>query len=284
MIRDLRIDYIKGVCMLLIVLCNLLFVVLKFPSGEYFAYYWLKAAVPLLFAVHAYLVFSHPLKSFKVNVRNLFSRCVCPYFLVQIVLFLFFFSIGSLSLSDFSAKYLSAYGIGVGCYFFFVFLQYFVVVRLIKFLEDRFSFGLVFWGVTLAFFSWCFELLSIHFGLSEYFYVVSVFSYLFLIFLGMFVARFGWKFRGSLFLGVLGFFFVWVFAYSDVSSFPFFYSLPLALDRHFPSYFYHVFVFCPAVLFFYSRLPSFVSSFFCFLGRNSWYIYLLQMSLFVFFL
>ena len=279
---DPFLDFIKGYCILCVILAHSLPETWRYNS--LFAL-WGGIQVPLFLLLqvfHAYKKGVYP----YINIEKLIRRIVLPFVIVEGVLscyYFFFTTEDEDSLMIVCKQLLAVGGLGPGSYYFWVYLQ-------IAFLLPLFWSGfqkLSMHQMLIVFIVLCLGvdiILSIV-RIPEWLYRLLAIRYLFLIFLGAYIAKNGSVIINGkvLFMSLASLFVTVFFAYSNYDLEPFFYNTDWKTHRWI-CYYYISSLFIYLLWLLYERLLTiqWLHSFILEIGRCSYEIFLFQLIVFYF--
>lgn len=124
--HDSFIDFLKAYCILVVVFCH------GFPFLNAVGYPIWGAEIPIFFIIQVFHCYKRPPK--PVNWETIVKRILVPFFLIEIVLFGFYYIKGSDY--DFSIALISG-GIGPGSYYPWVYIQMAIIIPLFRSIFER---------------------------------------------------------------------------------------------------------------------------------------------------
>ena len=277
---DPFIDFLKGVCIILVVITHCLP-----PVVEKYSLFplWGRTAVPIFFIIQAFHAFKHNSTHISFKIKKLWHRITMPFLITEfaIALFLFLFS-KNISWSIYINRIFDK-GYGPGEYYPWIYLQFAFILSItvpitlkIKSLWKK--------ALFFIFISQLFELLCCIIHPQEWpFFSRSFFRYSFLIFFGYIAATKGFSINWKTIL--LSFFSLGLtslFVYFNIDLSPFFFDNYQWKFCHWPCYFYIPYLF----LFVLSKLQLLIKRFhlnnlFIQIGQYSYEIFLFQMFYFI---
>ena len=218
---DPFIDYLKGVCILFVVLTHCL------PKQEYILFsLWGAQAVPLFLLIQVFHAYKKGIEQVQLsfNLKKLFHRILKP--------FLFLLCIEVVLLSIYRQDFVSvlkgailAGGIGPGSYYVWIYLQFFFLLPIVAVIIRKLKLNSFwcFFGFTLL----CVivEIICSYIHPHPAIYRLLFIRYIYLIYLGYLWVSFGIvinKLTAS--LSLLSIVFILLFAYGDLNLEPLFYS------------------------------------------------------------
>ena len=237
---DPLIDYIKGLCIIFVVMTHSMS---RRELNDVLFPFWGDTAVPIFLIIQ---VFHYYKKGFNIrmpNVVNLWKRIIVPFIIMIALMFLIqFFIYYDVTDGIFSPKLYWGKR-GPGSYYFFVFLEFSLIIPLFAPLFKRFSWK---WCLILfACLSQLLEMISCIIQCPDYIYRILFIRYIFLIFTGYLIATKGIEInKFTIFVGIIGFFFLYIFNYTDIDLEPFFYTSLINWKYcHWICYFYILYLF-----------------------------------------
>lgn len=187
---DPFIDFLKGLCIISVVLTHSIFYnwqnIIGFP-------FWGAQAVPIFLIIQSYHVFKKD--EFKLNFVNILRRIVLPFVVVQTVFVIeilvrYFNGSGLLTTPIFN--FIKSGGFGPGSYYFWIYLQFALVLLPVCYLiQHIFNFKPYVWFLGFIFVSESTELLCSFINIEPWIYRLLAFRYLFLIVGGVLWAKQG---------------------------------------------------------------------------------------------
>lgn len=279
---DPFIDYLKGYCILAVILQHCL---RELRDDVMFAY-WGTLAVPIFLILQSFHVF----RKDRIGVQrrqlaNMCQRICIPFIVVTLIGFFLQLIFRDISFIDLAKTTIRAGGISFdsGSYYFWVYIQFFFLIPLIYWIFRRFNVNLVVGGVIFILVSLLIELYFSCGHMPYWLYRLCCLRYIFLIYLGLIWSRNGIVLNVTTFsLSVLSIIFLTIFVYTDINTEPFFYQKGWK-ECHWICYFYPAFLFIHILKWIYGRLPSSIKSLLEEIGKYSWEIFLMQMFFFAMF-
>ena len=279
---DPFIDYLKGVCIFLVVLAHCL------PHTEYILFpLWGDRAVPLFLLIQVFHAYKHGVdEAVKMpNLVKLFNRIFKPFLLL--LLFEVFLLVVVLQRDPLQVMktVIIGGGIGPGSYYVWIYIQFAlllpIIALIIKLLNKVVGGGKI--CLLMIALSCLWELVCIYIHIPEMLYRLLFFRYFFLIYLG-----YMWVEKGilldniRLLLSVVSIAFILMFAYTSINFEPLFFQTDWKI-YHWICYFYVASLFLFFLKFCYNRLSTKLKEFIGLMGKYSFEIFLLQMFVFAFF-
>ena len=237
---DPFIDYLKGVCILFIILTHC------FP--DYLIDYtqfdlWGRTAVPLLLLLQVFHAYKKGLEQSRLNSKRVWKRVIFPFFLTEAIIFILFPLVNS-DVSYIDLRYnLFWGGIGPGCYYPWIYVEMAVILPLCAFIFKKVK------GMSLLiFFIFLSQLLEIAvcvLDFPEWLFRLSFFKYTFLIYLGYYLTKEGLVINvKTICLSIVSMLTILFFRYSQIDLRPFFCTqFDVWAIFHWVCYFYMAYLF-----------------------------------------
>ena len=236
---DPFIDYLKGICILFVVLAHCL------PKQDYILLsLWGQQSVPLFLLIqvfHAYKKGEIDINRYY-NFKKLWHRIIFPFLLLVFVQVVLMTIVSDNDLLSILKGVVISGGIGPGSYYVWIYLQFFILLPVFLFFIKQ---------IKKPWLLLCFVLLSV---LSElicsyidppfWLYRLLFVRYLFLVYLGyMWTINNGVKIdRRAVFLSLVSIFFILLFQYTNIKMEPIFYDNNIKV-YHWICYFYTAYLF-----------------------------------------
>lgn len=289
--RDIFIDFLKGLCIISVVLTHSLPV--EVQKSTAFAL-WGQMAVPLFLILQTYHVFNAALRRKRdgnppaplcghYNFGKVWNRIMLPFLTVTLLTAAALTAAGR-DIPTIISSCISSGGIGPGSYYVWIYLQFFLLIPLFIPLFLRFGSGYF----TLSLFiilSQCLEWTCIFIEIPEPAYRLSCLRYIFLIYFG-----FLWTSNHicrtitvpQTIAALLSMVILTVIYYTDSSLHPFLHDSAWR-TFHWVCYFYVAMLLPRIIWWIYLRIPANVKNLIVEAGRYSYEIFLWQMMVFVLF-
>lgn len=277
--RDLSLDFVKGVCIVLVLLHHSTDVV--FQHNTWF-WLWGYPAVPLFLLIQVFHSYKKGFNSINLQFGKIWRRALFPFLLVQLLLFTYVV-ITQPTRSLQSIVLIACYwgGRGPGSYYPWIFIQFAILLPLLKPLFSHFNEK---WFLVLfLFFSIGEEMLCNYLHVSDWVYRLLFFRYIFLIYLGYRLVVRGVVLNVvTLSLSVISLVAVYLFEVKEVDWSPFFYNSIEWSTCHWICYFYIAYPMLYGLCRFFYWLPpnSIIENLFCKMGEHSYAIYIFQLFYF----
>lgn len=175
-------------------------------------------------------------------------------------------------------NFLKSGGIGAGSYYFWIYLQFVILLPIFSRIFSRYSIkkSLLIFIVLSQFL----EILSCLLLIPEWVYRLTFFRYTFIIFLGYYITNVEIRLSFSfILLTLLSVISILLFQYGDFNSYPFIYESNWKI-QHWMTYFYVIFLIF-ILLKIYEKFKSYsVMRYFLLIGKYSYHIFLFQMVYF----
>lgn len=289
--RDIFIDFLKGMCIIGVVLTHSLPVELQKLTA--FAL-WGQMAVPLFLTLQAYHVFRHaigrrergleplPLRQ-HYNFGKVWTRILSPFVIVTILTGLIL-AVAGRDINTLLRSCVSSGGIGPGSYYVWIYLQFFLLLPLfIPLMLRHGSKPLTL--VTFIIAAQCLEWVCIFTQIPEPLYRLLGLRYLFLIYFA-----YVWTTshisrtitRTQTIAALASMVILTILYYTDSSLNPWLHDTPWR-TFHWVCYFYVAFLLPRVIWAIYNRVPAGVKNAIAEAGRYSYEIFLWQMMVFVLF-
>ncbi len=277
--HDHSLDFVKGLCILLVLLHH--------STGEYFhqgSYFflWGYPAVPLFLLIQVFHVYKYGYGGNVWNLSRTLRRGVLPFLIAEAIIFLFAFMLNpSISWRKYLSNALYWGGAGPGSYYPWIYIQFALLLPLLRPLFRWLGNGqllAVFLGLSIGSEVWC----SLT-AMPEWIYRLLFLRYFFLIYLGYRLVEKGVVLNLlTVALSVLSLAAVYCFEIREVDWSPWFYHVEAWRTFHWICYFYIAYPMLYALCKFFYWLPanSLVENVMCGLGRHSYAIYLFQLFYF----
>lgn len=278
--RDLSLDFVKGICILLVLIHHT--TTLQFHQDSFF-YIWGYPAVPLFLLIQVFHTYKKGVEQRKWNVLRIWKRAIWPFVLVELVITVYLMLAHPMASWRSITTYLVYWGGGgPGSYYPWVYIQFAFLLPLLMPLFRHLK------GVWLAA---VFLLLSIggevlcnmaH--LPEWQYRLLFIRYIFLIYLGyQMVIRSVSMNLLTVVLSVGSLIALYFFEVKDFRLEPFFYYAENWKTFHWICYFYIAYLMLYLLCKFFYWLPANnkIENAICVLGEHSYAIYIFQLFYFV---
>ena len=236
---DPFIDFLKGVCILFIILTHC------FPDYliEYTQFdLWGRTAVPLLILLQVFHSYKKGLEASVISIRKIWSRVAWPFFLTEAVIFMLFPLVHTETAYKDLVYNVFWGGLGPGCYYPWIYMEMAIIIPLCAFIFKRFSKR---WQlVTFILISQLLEVAVCLINLPEWAYRITFFKYTFLIFLGYRLASEGLKINWkTILLSLLSMACLLFFSWTNPDLRPLFTNYDIWAIFHWVCYFYMAYLF-----------------------------------------
>ena len=272
--HDDYLDFLKGVCILFIILNHCL------PEawfGSTLFYFWGRFAVPIFLFIQVFHGYKRGLEGLYTHWGKIWRRVVKPFILVNILI------VGSLLIRPILDNRLSASTVfwsiipgGPGGYYPWIYVQFAVLLPLLAPLLQR-------WGeaksaVVFIVASQCMEIACCLCHLPEWAYRLLFFRYTFIIYLGYLMVKHKGKVNDwqMLLLAGISIAAIFFFCYTGISLRPWFYDYR---ETHWICYF-HIVTLVLLLSMAYRHCGKAIASFIGHLGVCSYEIFLCQLAYF----
>lgn len=282
---DPFIDFMKGVCIILVVLTHCLpenvqdFIL--FPL-------WGRPAVPLFLIIQVFHAYKKGLDTARTNYRKLWQRIVKPFLITELVIVVLLWAmataLGGCNWSYFTQLMVTNAGFGPGAYFTWIYVQFAILLPLLVPLFKRIKGG---W-LAVAFILVCelIEVLCSVTAMPVWLYRLLFLRYVFLIYLGYELTFKGYLLSWcTISLSVLSIAATLFLVYSDISLSPFIYDTYSWRPCHWICYFYIAYLMMWMLKWVDEKTGAFAAwnGYMKKLGRYSYEIFLFQMLYFAVF-
>ena len=229
---DPSIDYLKGVCILFVVLTHC--ITKEVHDWSLFCL-WGDMAVPLFLIIQVFHVYKKGNVSPKFQIEKIWCRILCPFIMVQSVILLIML-MGGANLLSAVVLFVTGGGNGPGSYYTWIYLQFALLLPVLhKYIVSMSKTRLLILFVGLSI---IIELFCSLVQMPQFLYRLLCLRYVFLIYFGVQVVRDGIVMNRSLL--VLSFFSaltVLFFSYADFNMEPAFFQTGWKIC-HWPCYFF----------------------------------------------
>lgn len=270
------ITFLKGYAILCVVLAH------SVPNIEISGYeLWGSMQVPLFLLIQTFHVFKKD--TANLNFKKLWSRIIFPFLILQTTIFAVKLTSAGVSLQMNVIQILTQGGYGPGSYYFWVYLQFAVLLPLLHPLVKKWSKKKLL--ITFLICSVTFEIICSLLHPAEWLYRLLSIRYIFLIYLGFIWVSEGVQMNGmNLFLSLLSVVAIILFAYVKPNLEPFFYDSGWTTHRWI-CYFYAAFLLTYLLRLIWGIVLHchFVGTVLLVMGKCSYEIYLVQMAVFTLF-
>ncbi|MBR1545981.1 MAG: acyltransferase family protein [Prevotella sp.] len=278
--RDLSLDFVKGICILLVLIHHT--TTLQFHQDSFF-YIWGYPAVPLFLLIQVFHSYKRGFEKQRWNVLRIWKRAVWPFVLVELVIFVYMMLAHPMASWRSILTYLVYWGGGgPGSYYPWVYIQFAFLLPLMAPLFRRLK---SFWLAAL------FLLLSIGgevlcnmVHLPEWQYRLLFIRYIFLIYLGYQMVVRGVALNIlTVSLSLVSLLALYFFEVKDFRLYPIFYYAENWKSFHWICYFYIAYLMVYFLCKFFYWLPANnkIENVICVLGEHSYAIYIFQLFYFV---
>ena len=277
--HDLSLDFVKGVCILLVILNHS--TGLTFHQDSWF-FLWGYPAVPLFLLIQVYHSYKKEFDGIHINWLRIWRRAFSQFLFVQTLLFTYV--VISQPTRSLHSIFMAAFywgGRGPGSYYPWIYIQFAILLPclrpLFRSIGDK-TLLILFLGLSIGS-----ELLCHYTHMSDWVYRLLFLRYIFLIFLGyQMVVRGIVLNMVTVSLSVISLIAVYCFVILKVNWTPFFFNSNEWPTCHWICYFYIAYpLFFLLCKFFYWLPPnSVIENAFCKMGRHSYAIFIFQLFYF----
>lgn len=274
---DPFIDFLKGICILFVVLTHCL------PLQDNILFsLWGAQAVPLFILIQVF----HAYKKGNIdiiryyNLKKLFHRILLPFTILLIIQIFLMRLFSEKDLSLILKNTMLSGGMGPGSYYIWIYLQLFILLPVFQLVINNIKHKYLF--VLFIASSILIEIICSYSNISSWLYRLLFVRYFFLIYLG-----YKWVMNGgvkidkiTVVLSIISIIFILIFEYTDLNMEPIFYQSDWKIF-HWISYFYVANLFVYALYKCYKRITK--REVICKIGKYSYEIFLIQMFVFTFY-
>ena len=282
---DPFIDFVKGVCIVLVVLTHCLPDIVQF----YVLFpLWGRPAVPLFLIIQVFHTYKKGLDVADTNYRRMWQRIVKPFLVTELVIFILcatmIMTIGDHNWSSLIQQTITKAGLGPGAYYPWIYVQFAILLPLIAPLFKRLK-G-IWLAVTFILVCELIEILCSVTKMPEELYRLLFLRYLFLAYLGYVLVFKGYLMSWRIvFLSAISIVATLFLVYSDINLSPFVYDSYGWKTCHWVCYFYIAYLMIWMLKWVDKKTGVFTSwnGYMKKLGRYSYEIFLFQMLYFAVF-
>ena len=219
--QDLSLDFVKGVCILLVLLHHTTDV--AFQKESWF-FLWGYPAVPLFLLIQVFQSYKKGFDGIHLRLGRIWSRAILPFLLVEVLLFAYAVIIYPTVPLRQLIMYAAYWGgRGPGSYYPWIYFQFAILLPLLRplfrHLSEK-SLLVIFLALSIGT-----EILCHHFQVPEWLYRLLLFRYIFLIYLGYQMVLRGVVLNIlTLSLSIISLIAVYCFEIKEVDWTPFFYD------------------------------------------------------------
>ena len=277
---DPFIDFLKGMCIVLIVLNHCIPMDLRSLIGFPI---WGSPAVPIFLIIQVFHFYKKGLNAVKLNYRKVWRRIVKPFLIVELfillVLLCSFWSSNDHAVPSVKEGVYMLTG-GPGSYYPWIYLQFAILLPVFRSIfKYKNAYSILFIFILL---SQLVEVLCVVCLIPEWFYRLIFFRYVFLIYLGYILASKGYVLTMPIvLLSIISLVITIVFVYAPIESIPFCYHVEAWSTCHWICYIYMAFFMMTFLYVVYSRIPNHPFTILVKkMGVYSYEIYLIQLLFF----
>ena len=277
---DLSLNFVKGICILLVLVHHA--TSLHFQQESLF-YIWGYPAVPLFLLIQVFQTYKKGLEDRQWHLTRIWKRAVRPFLIVELVIFVYLMLAHPMASWRSILTYVVYWGgAGPGSYYPWIYIQFAILLPLLAPLfRCLHGFWLAFVFLLLSVGG---EVLCSVLHVQEWQYRLLFIRYLFLVYLGYLLVVKGVSLNIiTVFLSVVSLYFVYYFKTGHVDWSPWVYYTEAWSTFHWICYFYIVYLIVYFLCKFFYWLPA-GSSFengICILGEHSYAIYIFQLFYFI---
>lgn len=268
--HDNFIDFLKGFSIICVVLSHIIPSILK--DFTFFCL-WGDMAVPLFLLIQVFHSYKKGLNNIQIkyDVKKIWKRILFPFFIVTFATITVHCIFNWENINFYTI--LRSGGIGPGSYYIYIYLQFFLLLPLIGKLFSRYN---KLWFIIICI---LLEFLCSKIEINHSLYRLLCIRYLFLIYLGYkwTTSYFILNFK-RLILSMVSIIFILIFHYKNINLEPIFFNSSWKI-YHWICYFYVAYLFVIILYYSYIHSKSKISNIIRWYGKNSWNIFLWQMSI-----
>lgn len=229
---DPFVDFLKGLCILLVILNHCIPSDTRFHIGFPF---WGSPAVPIFLIIQVFHFYKKGIDSKKTDYVRIWKRIVFPFLLVELLILAIWLYNNSFSIPSVKETVYMLTG-GPGAYYPWIYLQFAILLPLFRpLLKIKRTHTLV----VLLLLSQFAEVVCAICSLPEWIYRILFFRYIFLVFLGYELASKGYVLNVSvILLSAVSIASVYLFTYSNIDCSPLFYNIKAWSTCHWICYVY----------------------------------------------
>ena len=272
---DPQIDYIKGLCILFVVLTHCMS---REELGRILFPYWGDTAVPIFLIIQVFHYYKNGINLRMPNILKLCKRIIIPFVMMTVTMFAIQYFIYYNTTGGFFSPSLYWDKRGPGSYYILIYLEFAFIIPFFAPLLHKISrkWLLVFFVII----SQLFEYLCCIIQCPDYIYRITFFRYLFLIFIGYILVTKGLVVTKHTICGIIiSVFFLYLFNYTNIDMEPIYYtSISNWKCCHWICYIYIAYFFLWFLKYTHKKLSKYkkIQEFFVSMGRFSYEIYLFQ--------
>ena len=277
--HDLSLDFVKGVCILLVVINHCID---HSFSQKVLFWLWGYPAVPLFLLIQVYHSYKKEFDGIHIDWRKIWTRAFFPFLLVQILLFAYV--VVTQPTRSLHSIFMTAFfwgGRGPGSYYPWIYIQFAILLPLLRPVFKRLDNKILlvlFLGLSMGS-----ELLCYYTHMPGWVYRLLFLRYVFLIYLGYQMVVRGIVLNVvTISLSVISVIAVYCFVILHVDRIPFFFDSSEWPTCHWICYFYIAYPMLYLLCKFFYWLPpnSLIENAFCKMGRHSYAIFIFQLFYF----
>ena len=278
--HDLSLDFVKGICILLVLVHHTTDT--SFHQDSYF-YIWGYPAVPLFLLIQVFQTYKSGYEKKGIGLGKTWNRAIFPFIIAEAFVYVCYFALHPYC--SWSERFLGSLywgGKGPGCYYPWIYIQFAILLPLLRPIFRQFS------RTHITAFFLCLsigiELACSMFHVSEWLYRLLFFRYVFLIYLGYEMVERGVALNAlTVLLSIVSVVLIYFFEVKDVDWSPWFYYSESWKSFHWICYFYisYPLLFFLCKVFYKLPVNGILENTICKLGRHSYAIYIFQLFYFV---
>ncbi|MBP3775776.1 MAG: hypothetical protein J6I37_02180 [Prevotella sp.] len=278
--HDLSLDFVKGICILLVLFHHTTDEVFHQDS---FFYIWGYPAVPLFLLIQVFHSLKYGYAKKGLNLMKIWNRAVLPFLIAEVLIFICYLILNPSYSWKF--KFIDALywgGKGPGSYYPWIYIQFALLLPLLRPLFRRM--GNIQLAVLFLFLSVGCEVVCSIVQMPEWVFRLLLFRYIFLFYLGYEMVEKGIVMNiVTVFLSMVSLVALYFFEVKGVDWSPWFYHSEGWNAFHWICYFYMAYplLFLLCKFFYWLPANSVVENIVCKVGIHSYAIYIFQLFYFV---
>lgn len=276
--QDDFIDYLKGICIIWIVLTH----ALSFTCKDHILFdFWGCQAVPLFLLIQVFHCCKHGYKRITdgYKLHKLFRRIIYPFIIIEIAAVILEMALRHDDYLLLFKAFIIQGGLGPGSYYVWIYLElYFLLPVVDHYILRRKNVMIICLLISIAL-----EVLCSYVHMHPFLYRLLFFRYFFLFYLGYIWAKKGVNLNfWTISLSIVSLIFIYIFKYTDLNLEPFFAKSDWKIF-HWITYFYVAFLLTWLIRKAFEYTPKRTNRIIRICGKQSYNIFLWQMLVFLYF-
>ena len=274
---DPFLDFLKGICIILIILNHCI------PSELRYQIYfplWGSPAVPVFLIIQVFHFYKKGLNTTKPDYNKIWKRVVRPFIIVELIIIavLFYKESSNNTIPSLKEMVYMLTG-GPGSYYPWIYVQFAILLPLFRPIVKLQRVYILIAFILLSQFA---EIVCALSAMPEWIYRLTLFRYVFLVYLGCLLATKGYDVNSNtMMLSLVSVASATLFTYTDMDFNPIFYNVGAWSTCHWICYFYIAFVMMTGLKMTFSYLDNYAfSALIKQIGKYSYEIYLFQLLYF----